>query len=122
MALATTAAYGVFGNAIVELMTQLPEVQDAATRYLPWAIAAPLVSVWAFVLDGIFIGTTRTAWLRNAMFGALLAYLATLWLSLDAFGNHAIWLSMMVFMLTRCILLGAYFPKLLRLAAVKARE
>jgi MATE family multidrug resistance protein len=117
MALATTCLYAMFGSAFVGLMTQLHPVQAAANQYLAWAIVAPVVSVWAFVLDGIFIGTTRTAELRNSMFGALLAYLASLWLTLDALGNHAIWLSMMVFMVARGILLGAYYPRLVRLAA-----
>jgi len=119
MALATTCAYGLFGSAIVNHMTQLAEVQLAANQYLTWAIAAPIVSVWAFLLDGIFIGTTRTVELRNSMFVALLIYLATLWLTLDALGNHAIWLSMMVFMVARTVLLGAHFPRLLNLAAVR---
>ena len=112
----------MFGSTIVGLMTQLPNVQDAANQYLAWAIIAPVVSVWAFLLDGIFIGTTRTVELRNSMFVALLVYLASLWLTLDALGNHGIWLSMLVFMVARCALLGAYFPRLVRLAGVPQGE
>jgi len=120
MALATTCAYGTFGNTIVALMTQLPEVRDTAKQYLVWAVAAPVVSVWAFLFDGIFIGTTRTVELRNSMFIALLVYLATLRLSLDSLGNHGIWLAMMMFMVARCALLAAQYPGLLRQAAARS--
>ena len=119
MAFGATVVYAVFGDAIVSLMTRLPEVREAANQYRLWATLAPMVCVWAFLFDGIFIGTTRTVELRNSMFAALVIYLLTLWLTFDALGNNAIWLAMMTFMVARSILLGAHYPKLLRLAASK---
>ena len=51
-------------------------MRAAARDFLPWAIASPFLSVWPFLLDGIFIGATRTAEMRNGMVIALAVYLA----------------------------------------------
>ena len=113
-------AYLVWGADIIAMLTLLPDVRAAAVEYLPWIAAAPIVAVWAFMLDGVFIGTTRTRELRNSMFLAALAYLLTVWLSLEPLRNHGIWLSMTVFMAIRAVLLGALYPRIERLAAARA--
>ncbi|MEM8769109.1 MAG: MATE family efflux transporter, partial [Pseudomonadota bacterium] len=102
------------GETFVAWLTLLPDVRAAAAPLLPWAVAAPLVAVWAFHLDGVFIGTTQTAVLRNCMFIAALVYLAVIWLSIDRLGNTSLWLAMMVFMGLRGILLGAWYPRIER--------
>ncbi len=116
----TSLAFLFWGTDIVAMLTLLPEVRATAAEYLPWIAAAPLIAVWAFMLDGIFIGTTRTRELRNSMFLAAAIYLATVWLSLEPLQNHGIWLSMTVFMAVRTVLLGALYPRIERLAAARA--
>jgi MATE family multidrug resistance protein len=116
MALAATLGYWLLGGFLIETLTAITEVQRVSKEYLPWAASLPIIAVWAFLLDGIFIGTTRTAELRNAMAAALTCYVLTLWLSLEALGNHGIWLAMTVFMASRGIFLAAYYPRILRLA------
>ena len=106
----------MFGAALIDLLTTVPEVRTAAHTYLPWAAALPIIAVWAFLLDGIFIGTTRTAELRNAMAAALACYAAAAWLGLEPLGNHGLWLAMTLFMASRGLLLAAYYPRLLRAA------
>jgi MATE family multidrug resistance protein len=117
VAAAMSLLYALAGGMLIDLLTTLPEVRETARDYLPWVVAAPLAAVGAFHLDGVFIGTTRTAELRNSMLVALLCYLATVWLTLDALGNHGLWLAMTVFMVARTALLGAHYPRLERLAA-----
>ena len=90
----------------------LDEVRAAALAYLPWVIASPLVSVWSFLLDGIFIGATRTAAMRNAMVVSLAGYLVALHFLVPAFGNHGLWASLMAFMALRGITLAAALPRL----------
>ena len=58
-------------------MTGLPEVREQAMAFLPYIVALPLVSVWAFVFDGIYFGATRTAELRNGMAAALALFALT---------------------------------------------
>ena len=113
-------AYLFWGTDIVALLTLLPEVRAVAAEYLPWIAAAPLVAVWAFMLDGIFIGTTRTREMRNSMFVAAAIYLLAVWMSLEPMQNHGIWLSMTIFLAIRSVLLGALYPRIERLAAIRA--
>ena len=111
-----SVGYWFLGEWLVGLATVLPDVRTAAASYLPWMAALPLACVWAFMLDGIFIGATRTAEMRNAMFIATAAYLLTLWLSFAPLGNHGVWLSMLTFMAARSAALGFMYPGLERLA------
>ncbi|MEQ8857521.1 MAG: MATE family efflux transporter [Pseudomonadales bacterium] len=117
VALAVSGFYALAGGVLIDLITTLPEVRASARAYLPWMVLAPLVAVGAFHLDGVFIGTTRTAELRNSMFVAVLCFIATVWLTLDHLGNHGLWLAMTVFMVARTVLLAARYPRLERLAA-----
>ena len=111
-----SAGYWLLGEWLIGLATVLPDVRTAAVAYLPWMAALPLACVWAFMLDGIFIGATRTAEMRNAMFIATAVYLLTLWLSFAPLGNHGVWLSMLTFMAARSVALGLMYPRLVRQA------
>ncbi|MEJ2027188.1 MAG: hypothetical protein P8X52_06990, partial [Limibacillus sp.] len=92
----------------------------ATDDFLPWIAVIPLVAVWAYQLDGIFIGATRTAAMRNAMLISLAFYLLAVWLLVPAFGNHGLWLSMALFLGLRGLTLAAFFPALD--AAIEPRE
>lgn len=100
---------GTFG---IDALTTSEEVRAAARLYLPWAIATPVISVWCFQLDGIFIGATRTADMRNAMAVSLAIYLAAFYAFGEAFGNHGLWAALMVFYVARTVTLYWQYPKL----------
>ena len=102
------------GPLLIAAFTSLPEVRLSAETYLWWMVVSPLVSVWSFLLDGIFIGATRTAAMRNAMVLSLAVFLAANWLLLPAFGNHGLWLSLTLFMAARAVTLALYYPALER--------
>ena len=104
------AIYFLFGAAIINLFTGIDAVADTALRYLPWMIIAPILSVWSFQLDGIFIGTGHTREMRNAMLISMLAYVALLQLTIPLFGNHGLFLGLAFFMLLRAASLLFYFP------------
>jgi MATE family multidrug resistance protein len=110
IALLMGAAYLLFGESIIGLFTAIDEVAASALLFLPWMVASPLVSVWSFLLDGIFIGTGHTREMRNAMIVSLLAYLAFLQWSLPAFGNHGLFAGLLVLMVLRALSLLYYFP------------
>jgi MATE family multidrug resistance protein len=112
LAVVLSFAVWLLGETFVGWLTLLPDVRAAAINLLPWAIAAPIVTVWAFHFDGVFIGTTQIVMLRNSMFLSAAVYLAVIWLGLDALGNQALWLAMMVFMGTRGVLLGLLYPRI----------
>jgi MATE family multidrug resistance protein len=104
--------YAVLGSFIIELITGIEEVRQTALDYLPWLIVTPLLSVWSFQLDGIFIGTTRTVEMRNAMMISLGIYLAAVWVLLPIWGNHGLWAALMVFMVARAVTLGLLYPRI----------
>ena len=116
-AVLSALVFWLLGGQIIALFSDIEDVRSTAMAYLPWMILSPLVSVWSFQLDGIFIGTTRSAEMRNAMIASLAVYLGACWLFIPALGNHGLWLSLMVFMLARMLTLGFYFPRLERAVA-----
>jgi len=109
IALLAGGVYYVFGDAIVHLFTSIEAVADTALRFLQWMIVAPIISVWSFQLDGIFIGTGHTREMRNAMIFSLFAYLALLQLTIPMLGNHGLYLGLAFFMLIRAASLLFYF-------------
>lgn len=80
------------------MLTSLPDVQALAAHYLPWQILLPLLGVWCYLLDGMFIGATRGTEMRNSMAVAAVGYGLTLF-TLPWLGNHGLWLALAVFYL-----------------------
>ena len=72
-----------------------------------------MLSVWCYQLDGIFIGATRGAEMRNAALASSLLFLGLWWLFLP-FGNHGLWAALAGFNLMRAASLGFYLPRLRR--------
>jgi MATE family multidrug resistance protein len=99
------------GGTFIDALTVDTAARAAARTYLPWAALAPLLGVWCFQLDGIFIGATRSREMRNAMLMATAIYLLGWWL-LTPFGNHGLWAALWVSYLARTVTLGRYLPRL----------
>jgi MATE family multidrug resistance protein len=114
VAAGVAVGYAIFGSSLVALFTNLPEVRAAAAIYLPWMVVSPLISVWSYVLDGIYVGATRAVEMRNGMLIALIAYLAAAAVLVPAWGNNGLWLALMILMVARAVTLGAWYPRLLR--------
>ena len=106
--------YAASGSLIIDGLTTLPEVRVAARDVLPWMIVAPLVSVWGYQLDGIFIGAMFSREMRNAMILSLIVYLIAVEVFRPLYGNHGIWLGFTLFMVARGLTLGYYFPRIER--------
>ncbi|EIV2970816.1 MATE family efflux transporter DinF [Cronobacter sakazakii] len=105
VALAFALLYAVAGQYIVSLLTSLPSLQALAKPYLFWQAILPVVGVWCYLLDGMFIGATRGAEMRNSMAVAALGFGLTL-LTLPELGNHGLWLALTVFLALRGLSLG----------------
>ncbi len=109
-----SAIYFIFGEAILGIFTNIDEVLTTAKTYLPWMIIAPIISIWSFQLDGIFIGASYTKEMRNAMLVSMLIYLALLQWLVPQWGNHGLFLGLSLFMLIRALTLGWYYPRIVR--------
>ena len=120
VAVLMTLIYALGGTAIIGLLTSLVEVRAVAAEHLIWSIVLPVVSVWSYQLDGIYIGATHTAAMRNGMALSLAAYGVALWLVFPAWGNHGLWLAFVVFMVARAITLAVWYPALERSVAASS--
>ena len=106
--------YLLNGPHIIQLLTSIPEVQAVANDYLFWVVISPLISVWSFQLDGVFIGATRSKEMRNGMIASLTIFvIATLMLK-ENFGYSGIWLAFILFMTTRALTLAVFYPRIER--------
>lgn len=105
-------SYLVLGPWFIDVLTVNEEVRAEARLYLFWLALAPLSGVACFQLDGIFIGATRTADMRNMMILSLGVYLAAWWVLAAAYGNHGMWASLILFFVVRAITLGLRYPAL----------
>lgn len=109
---AFSLAFWAGGTVLIDFLTTVQSVRDQAYVFLIWAILSPLVSVWSFQLDGIFIGTTHSAEMRNGMIIALLAFILTTVAMVPLYGNHGLWMAFMFFMIVRAIALAFYYPRI----------
>ncbi|WP_248804513.1 MATE family efflux transporter [Pseudomonas sp. MWU13-2100] len=101
------------GHLFVSLQTDIPSVRDTAFGYLPYLALLPLIAVWSYLLDGLFIGATRAREMRDSMLLSVLLSLPCAWW-LSGFGNHGLWISFLLFMTLRSLILGLYALKLRR--------
>ncbi len=97
------AFYALFGTLIIGILTDLEDVREAAIRYLPWMIASPVVSVWCFLYDGVYVGATRAKEMRNVMVFSTIVIFLPAWYLLQPLGNDGLWLAFLLFMASRGI-------------------
>ena len=112
-AIAVAAAFAAFGAHFIDIMTAAEEVRGMAREYLIFVIVSPLLAVFAFAFDGIYIGATWARDMRNLMLLSLLIFL-TAWLVLRSFGNAGLWGALLAHYAARGGLEAARYPSLLK--------
>ena len=80
-------------------------------------VASPLLLIGLTMLDGIFIGATRTADMRNMMAIATVIYALAAWALMAPLGNHGLWIALLISYIARGLTLGWKYPGLERAAA-----
>ncbi|TGP43693.1 MATE family efflux transporter [bacterium M00.F.Ca.ET.228.01.1.1] len=113
-ALGFALVYAGAGAWIVERLTDQPAVRNTAYLYLPWAALSPVVSVAGYLLDGVFIGATRTRELMSSMIVSFALFVGASWVLPGAYGNHGLWAALLLFMAARGVTLARHLPKLVR--------
>ncbi|WP_249678043.1 MATE family efflux transporter [Pseudomonas abieticivorans] len=103
--LAFAVLFLVGGHLFVQMQTNILEVRETAFAYLPYLALLPLIAVWSYLLDGLFIGATRAREMRNGMVLSVVIMLPVAWLTLGL-GNHGLWISFLLFMALRALTLG----------------
>ncbi|MBR1154750.1 MATE family efflux transporter [Bradyrhizobium sp. JYMT SZCCT0428] len=112
-ALAVAAVFALFGPALIDIMTASADVRRIARDYLPFVIFAPLLGVFAFAFDGVYIGATWARDMRNLMLLSLAIFLGA-WLALRSFGNAGLWGALLVHYAARGGLEALRYPALLK--------
>ena len=110
--LVLSLVFALGGGALIDLMATAPDVRAEARTYLPWMVLAPVFGAAAFILDGIFIGATRTADMRNMMLVSVGLYFAAVFPLIAAFGNHGLWLALLFSFAVRGLTLALRYPAL----------
>ena len=118
-ALAVTASYALFGTVLIDIMTSSEEVRRSARDYLWLVTLAPVLGVFAFAYDGIFIGATWAREMRNLMVLSLLIFLGA-WLALRSLGNAGLWGALLAHYAARGGLQALRYPAMLRASFPKA--
>jgi len=104
-AIVLTLCFYFGSDFLIVLMTSSEELRENSKVYVYWVIAAPILAAPAFILDGIFIGATRTKDMRNCMIISFGIYCLVVWLLYEPFGNQGLWAALMVMFIVRAVTL-----------------
>jgi MATE family multidrug resistance protein len=118
-ALAVAATYALFGAWLIEIMTASEDVRRSARDYLWFVALSPLLAVFAFGYDGVYIGATWAREMRNLMMLSLMIFVAA-WLLLRPLGNAGLWGALLVHYAVRGGLQALRYPAMLKASFAKA--
>lgn len=99
-----TGIYTFGWKAVLSLFTESPEILSEAGDYVGWLIVIPLVAFIPFTIDGILIGATRTAVMRDSVFISTALFFAVYYGFRSVIGNNALWAAFLLFLIARGIL------------------
>lgn len=114
IAAAMTLVFAVSKHPLINLFTDIASIQDMLNLYYAWIIALPLICVWGYWLDGVFIGAGETKTMQKTMLFSVLIIFFPTWFITQSFGNHGLWFAFSLFSLSRGIGLALYLPRVLR--------
>ncbi len=103
-----TAVYALGGRGFLGLLTDEASVVDAAMEFLPWALLIPVAGMAAFVYDGIFIGLLKTRGMLVASAVAMVVFFGLYFVLFPLWGNHALWLALIVYLALRGLVQHLY--------------
>ena len=101
------------GGWLIGAITTDPDLRQRAALYLPFAAIVPLPGMPSWLLDGIFVGATRGAAMRNAAVVATALYVA-LDLALRPWGATGLWAAFVTSYILRALTLSLGLPGLLK--------
>ncbi|MCY4153336.1 MAG: MATE family efflux transporter [Aestuariivita sp.] len=104
--------FAMFGDLLIDTMTTATDVRIEAKKYLFWMLLAPIVGVGAWMLDGIFIGTTQTRDMRNMMALSFLIYWLAVLILFPLYSNHGLWAALLISFLVRGITLALCYLRI----------
>ena len=90
VAVASTVGFWLLSGAFINLLTTIESVRQLAGEQVPWVMWVPLISVWSYLFDGIFVGATQAKAMFYSVLASLVALLPLFYL-LEPWGNDGLW-------------------------------
>jgi MATE family multidrug resistance protein len=106
--------YLFFFEFIVSQLTNLDYLRYLAFNYFIWVVIIPPIASLCYQFDGIFIGASQTAEMRNGMILSVIIFITSSHFLINNFGNHGLWMALLLFMVIRSITLNYYFNRILK--------
>ena len=104
--------YFFINQYVINLMSDIEEIRKLSASYVIWLILIPFISSFCYQFDGIFIGTSQTKELRNAMIFSVFCYLLISIILTNYLSNTGVWVSLCLFMILRAFSLYLYLDRI----------
>ncbi|MDC0517582.1 MATE family efflux transporter [Candidatus Pelagibacter sp.] len=104
--------YFFINQYVINLMSDIEEIRKLSASYVIWLILIPFIASFCYQFDGIFIGTSQTKELRNAMIFSVFCYLLISIILTNYFSNTGVWISLCLFMILRAFSLYFYLDRI----------
>ncbi|KQZ47791.1 MATE family efflux transporter [Rhizobium sp. Root149] len=111
-AVIVSLAFMLSAGWVIDVLAPTGNVAALAHAYLPYMLALPILGVIAFQMDGVYIGATWSRQMRNLMVASLATYILTWAVLQPLFGNHGLWMALLVFQSARSIAFRLMLPRL----------
>jgi len=109
LGIAFTVTYTLIFEFLLKIFTLDPEILKLADDFAAWIMFLPVISVAAFVWDGIYLGATAAKEQRNATLVATIVFFLIYYFLRSAIGNHALLLAQLSFFGIRGIVQTIYY-------------
>ena len=113
-AIIISTLYFIFFKTIISQLTDLEYLRYISLSYIVWILIIPPIASFCYQFDGIFIGASQTADMRNGTIVSVILFILSSEFLISIYGNHGLWLSLLFFMIMRSISLNYYFKNILR--------
>ena len=104
--------YFFINQYVINLMSDIEEIRKLSASYVIWLILIPFIASFCYQFDGIFIGTSQTKELRNAMIFSVFCYLLISIILTNYLSNTGVWVSLCLFMILRAFSLYFYLDRI----------
>jgi MATE family multidrug resistance protein len=104
--------YFFINQYVINLMSDIEEIRKLSSSYVIWLILIPFIASFCYQFDGIFIGTSQTKELRNAMIFSVFFYLLFSIILTNYLSNTGVWISLCFFMILRALSLYFYLDRI----------
>lgn len=105
LAVLFTLMFVFFGEGLLRVLSSDETVIQTAMQFMFWTYLLPFTGFAAFIYDGIYIGATATAAMRNVMFVATAVFFILYYSLAAAWQNNALWFAFIFFLIFRGLLM-----------------